>query len=106
MARFDVFRNAARTRDVPYLLDVQADLLGHLRTRVVVPLPPLAAFGTPLRRLNPVFEIEGGPHVMATSELVTVDRGMLGALVGSLGEHHFAIVNAVDFVLQGFWAGR
>ena len=102
MARFDVFHNDARTKDVPYLLDVQADLLSHLRTRVVVPLSPLAAFGKPMQRLNPVFEIKGEPHVMATSELVSVDRRMLGTLVGSLDEHHFTIVNAIDFLLQGF----
>ena len=40
MAQFDVYRNAnpaTRTR-VPYLLDLQSDLLDPLGTRVVVPL--------------------------------------------------------------------
>jgi len=40
MAQFDVYRNAhpATRARVPYLLDVQSDLLETLATRVVVPL--------------------------------------------------------------------
>lgn len=34
MARFDVYKNAGGSG---YLLDVQADLLNHLNTRIVVP---------------------------------------------------------------------
>ena len=37
MARFDVYRNPEGSG---YLLDVQADLLSDLNTRVVVPLIP------------------------------------------------------------------
>ena len=35
MARFDVY---ARAAEPGYLVDVQADLLGELNTRIVVPL--------------------------------------------------------------------
>jgi toxin CcdB len=35
MARYDLYRNE---REGIYLLDVQADLLDHLNTRVIVPL--------------------------------------------------------------------
>ncbi|MGH8711698.1 MAG: CcdB family protein, partial [Burkholderiales bacterium] len=40
MAQFDVYRNAnpATRARIPYLLDVQSDLLEPLTTRVVVPL--------------------------------------------------------------------
>jgi hypothetical protein len=40
MARFDIYPNpdAARAADVPYLLDVQCDLLAALDSRVVIPL--------------------------------------------------------------------
>lgn len=46
MARYDVYRNqsARGADDTPFLLDVQADMLAQLRTRVVVPLR-LAAGG-------------------------------------------------------------
>lgn len=102
MARFDIHVNRGRTNDVPFLLDVQADALSSLRTRVVIPLVPAPAFGTPLGRLHPVFQIENQPHVLATSELVSVDRQALGDHVGSLTEHHVEIVDAIDFLSQGF----
>ena len=39
MARYEVFRNSGiHANDVPYLLDVQSDLLHGLDTRVVIPL--------------------------------------------------------------------
>lgn len=40
MAQFDVFRNPNRKTNkiIPYLLDVQSNLLDMLATRVVVPL--------------------------------------------------------------------
>ena len=39
MARFEVFRNSGLyADDVPYLRDVQSDLLHGLDTRVVIPL--------------------------------------------------------------------
>lgn len=39
MARFDVYANSAgKVDDVPYLLDVQSDVLSALDTRVVIPL--------------------------------------------------------------------
>ena len=102
MARFDVHRNRVRNSDVPYLLDVQADLLAGLRTRVVVPLVPLNRFGTPMSRLNPVFEIAGGEVVMATTDIAGVDEGVLGETEISLADEHYAIVQALDFLLQGF----
>ena len=40
MAQFDVYRNtnSATRKSIPYVLDVQTDLLDTLATRVVVPL--------------------------------------------------------------------
>ena len=63
MARFDIYPNpdAARAADVPYLLDVQCDLLAALDSRVVIPLRRVdrfSAVGLP-KNLAPVFEIEG-----------------------------------------------
>ena len=48
MTQFDVHinPNPATRKAIPYLLDVQADLLDTLATRVIVPLP-LAALGIP-----------------------------------------------------------
>ena len=47
MAQFDVHRNpnAASAKAIPFLLDVQADLLSGLATRVAVPLARPDAVG-------------------------------------------------------------
>ena len=102
MARFDVHRNLGEPRRVPYLLDIQSDVLSALRSRVVVPLVPLGRFGKPMTRLNPVFEIDGTSHVMATTDLAGVDSRMLGRIVASLAGERDRITRAVDFLLQGF----
>jgi toxin CcdB len=63
----DVHRNTDdATGQIPYLLDLQADLLDELQTRVVAPLVRAEAFGRRADRLHPVFEIEGTSVVMAT----------------------------------------
>jgi hypothetical protein len=60
MARFDVCLNPNpdSAPAVPYLLQVQLDLLEPVSTRVVVPLALLSERGQPARHLNPQFEIE------------------------------------------------
>ena len=50
MARFHVYVNA---EGGGYLLDVQANLLNHLNTCVVVPLLPLDTAPKPAKVLNP-----------------------------------------------------
>ncbi|MFZ5560751.1 MAG: CcdB family protein [Pseudomonadota bacterium] len=45
---------------MPYLLDIQSNLLGALETRVVVPLYVAATMkGRALTVLTPIFEIDG-----------------------------------------------
>lgn len=102
MAQFDVYRNPdPRSADrVPYLLDVQTNLLDRLATRVVVPL--IREDQTiPARRLNPIFSVEDHRVVMATAELAALHRRDLGAQVGSLEPHRSDIIGALDFLIRG-----
>ena len=99
MARFDVFPNPDGKG---FLLDVQADLLDGLNTRVVVPLIPIQSAPMPAKRLNPVFEIEAEPHVMVTQFMAAVPKALLRAPVVSLIDHDVEIANALDMVLVGF----
>lgn len=98
MARFHAYANA---EGGGYLLDVQANLLNHLNTCVVVPLLPLDSAPKPARVLNPTFEIDGVSHVMATQFLAAVPRHVLGREVLSLQEDATIIVNALDCLFQG-----
>jgi toxin CcdB len=104
MAQFDVYRNAnaaTRTR-IPYLLDIQSDLLGVLATRVVVPLcKPETLKGRLAERLNPAFEIEGREVAMLTTELAGVPAKTLGERIASLSGQRDAIIAALDLVISG-----
>ena len=104
MAQFDVYRNsnpATRAR-VPYLLDVQSDLLETLATRVVVPLcKPEVLRGKPAERLNPVFEVEGRKMILLTPELAGVSRKALSERIANLAHRRDAIIAALDLVITG-----
>jgi toxin CcdB len=102
MAQYDLYDYAGPNRSVAYLLDIQADLLQGLASRVVVPLVRLDAFGPPLKRLNPVFCINGIDHVMATSEMAGMPTRNLGRRVGNLEPHRHEIRGAIDFLQDGF----
>ncbi len=104
MAQFDVYRNAnpATRARIPFLLDVQADLLRSLATRIVVPLcGPEVLGGKLAERLNPEFDVGGRKVVMLTPELAGVPRKSLGERVASLAEERGAIVAALDLALTG-----
>jgi toxin CcdB len=104
VAQFDVYRNAnpaTRTR-IPYLLDVQSDLLEPIATRIVVPLcRPDVLSGKPAERLNPAFEVEGRRLLMLTPELAGVPRKSLGSRVANLAAERAAIVAALDLAFTG-----
>ncbi len=104
MAQFTVCRNKnPQTRSaIPFLLDIQNDLLDDLETRVVVPLCPLSAMKSkPLRTLTPVLEIEGESFVMLTPQMAGIPRSELGAPVTRLDHYRFEIIAAFDFLLTG-----
>ncbi len=98
MARFHVYAN---NDGGTLLLDVQANLLSHLNTCVVVPLLPLRVAPKPARVLNPIFEIGGEPYVMATQFLATVPRRLLAEEVLTLESQVDIIVSALDCLFQG-----
>lgn len=100
MARFDVYKNP---EGEGCLLDVQADLLGHLNTRMVVPLLPASIAPQPAQPLNPSFTIAGETLVMATQFMAAVPATLLRPpVIMSLQPQHDAIIAAVDFLMQGF----
>jgi len=99
MARHDLYR---APEGPGWWLDVQANVLDMLATRVVVPLLPEAEAPAPARRLNPVFEVEGERAVMVTQFLSAVPTRLLGRPVGSLAGRADEIGAAVGMVFVGF----
>ena len=99
MARFDVYAN----RSGPgYLLDVQADLIQKLNTRMVVPLLPDGIAPAGAVRLNPGFAVQGGQVLMVTQFMAAVPAGELTDLVASLANQSDAIFAAIDFLHHGW----
>lgn len=105
MARYEVFRNSGpHADDVPYLLDVQSDLLHGLDTRIVIPLRRRDRFPASRipQRLTPVFEVEGVDCMLETPKLAAVPLRLLKQPVKSLAAEQAAIAGALDFLFQGF----
>ncbi|WP_346900415.1 CcdB family protein [uncultured Roseibium sp.] len=99
MARFQVRR--MRSTDI-LGIELQADLLDDLNTRVLVPLIPLCEVEKHIDRLNPVFDIDGCAYVMMTQHLAAVAVSEIGDVVADLSSKRDAIVAAADFLFQGF----
>ncbi|HSM21630.1 MAG TPA: CcdB family protein [Rubrivivax sp.] len=99
MARFDVYTNRG---GAGFLLDVQADLITRLNTRVVVPLLPRDTAPTPADRLNPVFEVQGSKVYMATQFMAAVPQSELTTLIATLDRESDAIFSAIDFLHHGW----
>jgi len=99
MPKYDVFPNPSGEG---YLLDVQADLLSDLNTRVVVPLLPTSSAPKPATRLNPIFDFEGQPVVLVTQFMAAVPTGIIKISVGKLDEEFEKVTSAIDMLIQGF----
>ncbi|DAB28584.1 MAG: plasmid maintenance protein CcdB [Sulfurimonas sp. RIFOXYD12_FULL_33_39] len=101
MAQFDVYENKnSRTKeDIPYLLDIQNNMLKELSTRAVV---PLVLNMKPAKILNPKFEINGLNLTMSTAELAGVSMDNLGTCICSLEDKRDEIISAIDFMITGF----
>ena len=103
MAQFDVYLNSNpdTRKTIPYLLDIQADLLDMLATRVVVPLVLAEKMELAARQLNPQFKVKGVAVVMSTAELAGITNRSLGEKVTSLKTKRDEIIAALDLLFTG-----
>lgn len=99
MSRFDVFANPGRnSHNIPYLIDVQSNVISGLATRIVVPLRPLSSFSsmTLPPDLFPIIAINGEDYVMDTPQLGAIPASELKVNITSARSHQFAIQGALD----------
>jgi toxin CcdB len=101
VAQFDVYTNPNpnTNKAVPYLLDVQADILSSLETRVIV---PLVVESKTAKHLNPVFEVKNKRVAMSTAGIAGAPLSVLGEKVASLKDKRAEIIAAIDFLITGF----
>ncbi len=105
MPQFAVYRNEnlGSCEEFPFLVDIQADLLEELGTRVVVPLAKSEALiDFPTQYLTPLITFQGRPYALLTPQLAGISRDELGPQAGSLADQERAISTAIDFLLRGF----
>ena len=101
MAQFDVYENLndKSRQNIPYLLDIQNDVLKNLSTRVVI---PLVITNQSINFLNPKFTINQIDVILSTAELASIPMEILGNKICSLKDRREEIVGAVDFLVTGF----
>ena len=102
MARYDVYKLEGKS--TPYVLDVQANILDHLDSVVVVPLlSKKDAASEALERLKPLVEIEGTEFILITTDLSSIPRKTLGDYICNVEEDYAQhVTDALDFLFQGF----
>jgi len=105
MAQFDVYLNpnkASRNR-IPYLVDLQSNLLEGMNNIVIAPLRRRDSdTGIPTLRLNPVVTVEDVPCFVRVQELAAIPRRSLGQPVGNLAQERDALLAALDLLFTGF----
>ncbi len=99
MARFHVY--ALKSEDI-FVIDLQAELLDDLKTRIVAPLYPATDFSWSFSQLNPRFLINDESYVMATQRMTAVPLSEIGDVIADLSAKRDEIVIATDFLFQGF----
>jgi toxin CcdB len=99
MARLDVHPMPGQREG--YVLDIQAERLSHLATRIVVPLLPEDSAPKPIATLNPVYEIRGRRHVLVPQGIASIAGRVLESAVASLVGHDDSIARALGLLLAG-----
>jgi toxin CcdB len=85
------------------VLDMQSDVLSHLRTRLVAPLVPERGGGTAITILEPVLDMDGERVVLLTTEMVTIRASELaGPPVAQFTDADYVIRRALDMLFSGF----
>jgi toxin CcdB len=100
--QFDVIKNQSdRSRNAPYLLVLQHELLSLSDTVVVAPLRTDAKLKLLPEKLVPTIVVAGRKHRCVIHQLAAVDRQFLGKTVGNAAGQRDQIVRAYDIIISG-----
>ncbi len=105
MAQFDIYVNPqpVSRQFVPYVVDVQSDLINQLATRLVMPLSRVGADEAKLPiNLCPSVEIDGESLTLLAHMAAPVAARLLRKPVGSLQHRASEVSAALDAVISGF----
>ena len=63
---------------------------------------PRAGWGALIPRLHLPFDLNGIPHLILMTEIISIPAGDLGPVVGDAGNERDAVIRAVDLLVTGF----
>ncbi|HDT0788085.1 CcdB family protein [Klebsiella aerogenes] len=104
MKQFAVYKNKSRNKlAYPYFIDVQADMLAHLNTRLVMPLTQKVSANSQVKALTPVITIEQVDYVVLATMITTTDVKNLKAEDVVMDASHLRdqLVSAIDMMILG-----
>ena len=104
MAQFDVYPNPSRHQrsDIPWVVDIQCDLLSALPTRLVLPLALRKTMPSAVpKALCPPVLWEGEELVVLAHLSAPFRAKDLGPAMGNLRMEASALIGAVDAVVSG-----
>lgn len=104
MKQFAVYKNKSRNKQAyPYFIDVQADMLAHLNTRLVMPLTQKANSNSQVKALTPVITIEQVDYVVLATMITTTDVKNLKDEDAIMDASHLRdpLVVAIDMMILG-----
>lgn len=106
MAQFDVYRNSGTYSEiVPFVVDIQNDILSNLDSRVVIPLQSAAYLKemdiSIIQKLNPGFTVCDTEVILAPQQMAAVHVRELGKKVDTLVTSRHEIISALDVLTAG-----
>jgi len=106
MAQFEVYRNSGKySKIVPFMVDVQSDILSNFDTRVVIPLQSAEFVRSEnidvISKLNPILTVCDSEVILATQQMAAVHIRELGKKVDSLESKRLEIISALDVLTGG-----
>ena len=104
MAQFDIYANPHHPsrQSVPYLVDIQSDLIDQLSTRLVMPLSRVGASQARLPlNLCLAVEIDNEPLSLLAHMAAPVSARLLKKPLGSLLHRASEVSAAMDAVISG-----
>ena len=99
MAKFDIYGSPSSS--VPYLMDLQDEIIDVLSTRVVAPLVAVEEVSKRMKILNPVIRIEGVDYILMTHLLAAIPASTLKNKINSAVLQRDEIIASLDFLFTG-----
>lgn len=104
MAQFDVYANPDpdTNKSYPYFVDLQAEIIADVSTRVVAPLVARDELHhAPMHVLCPEVDVNGARYVVMTHQLASIPLPANLCPKASLVEQRYELLNALDFLITG-----